>query len=280
MSPSKLFSVLLLFSILSSAAFAAAPKPEAIQAWNRYIQLTEARIEAQQRDRKNFLTARPETAEQTAAVGAKLKSGEIVVQKLTTTDRGKNIEAPGALIHDWVGTAFIEGATIKQAFAVLQDYDHHSTTYAPEVQRSKLISRNGDDFNAYLRFVKKKVITVVLDTYHQAHYGTLDATHGYSRSTTTKIAEIEDPGTSQEREKSAADEQGFMWKMNTYWRFEERDGGLYIQCEAVTLTRNVPFGLAWMIEPFIVSIPKESLTSTMVETRRALSDSTTSAPGH
>jgi hypothetical protein len=120
----------------------------------------------------------------------------------------------------------------------------------------------------------------VLDTYHQAHYGTLDATHAYSRSYTTKVVEIEDAGTSHEREKSADDEEGFMWKMNTYWRFEERDGGLYIQCEAVTLTRNVPFGLAWMIEPFITSIPKESLTSTMVETRRAVSDSTTSAPGH
>ena len=279
MSLKKLFSTVLLF-ILSSAAFAAGPKPEAIQAWDRYIQLTETRIEAQQRDRQNFLRAQPETAEQTAAFEAKLKRGEIVVQKLTRTDQGKSIEAPGALIHDWVGTAFIQGATIKQAFSVLQEYDHHSRTYAPEVQKSKLISRNGDDFTAYLRFVKQKVITVVLDTYHQAHYGTIDATHAFSRSYTTKIAEIDDPGTTHEHEKSADDEEGFMWKMNTYWRFEERDGGLYIQCEAVTLTRNVPFGLAWMIEPFITSIPKESLTSTMVETRRAVSDSTTSAPGH
>jgi hypothetical protein len=277
---SKSFSTPLLSMILSSAAFAAGPKAEAIQAWDRYIQLTEARIEAQQWDRKNFLSTQPETAEQTAALEAKLKSGEIVVQKLATTDRGKNIEAPGALIHHWVGTAFIAGGTIKRAFAVLQDYDHHSITYAPEVQKSKLISRNGDDFTAYLRFVKKKVITVVLDTYHQVHYGTLDATHAYSRSYTTKVAEIERPGTAQEHEKPPADEEGFMWKMNTYWRFEERDGGLYIQCEAVTLTRNVPFGLAWAVEPFVTSIPKESLTSTMLETRRALSDSTTSASGH
>jgi len=128
--------------------------------------------------------------------------------------------------------------------------------------------------------VKKRVITVVLDTYHQAHYASLDATHAYSRSYTTKVAEIDNPGTAQEHEKSADDEEGFLWKMNTYWRFEERDGGLYIQCEAITLTRNVPFGLAWVVEPFISSIPKESLTSTMVETRRALSDSTTSASGH
>jgi len=199
-----------------------------------------------------------------------LKGGEVVVEKLKTTDHGKSIEIPGALIHHWVGTAFIPSGTIQQAFAVLQDYEHHSVTYAPEVQKSNLISRNGDEFTAYLRFVKKKVITVVLDTYHQAHYGRIDPAHAYSRSYTTKVAEIENPGTAEEREKSADEEEGFMWKMNTYWRFEERDSGLYIQCEAVTLTRNVPFGLAWMIEPFITSIPRESLTATMVATRKAL----------
>lgn len=254
---------LLLVTFLYGEAVANEPKPDAVKAWDRYIALTESRIDAELRDPNSFLDLSRESQ-------AKVKRGEAVVQKLATKDDGKSIEAPGALIHDWVGTAFIPNSTIQQAFAVLQDYDHHSITYAPEVQKSKLISRSGDDFNAYLRFVKKKVITVVLDTYHRAHYGTLDAAHAYSRSYTTKIAEIEGPGRDNEREKSVEEQDGFMWKMNTYWRFEERDGGLYIQCEAVTLTRDVPFGLAWIIEPFVNSIPKESLISTMNETRRAL----------
>jgi len=270
MRVARFLFLLILLSLLSGIAAAAEPKPEAVKAWERYITLTEARVEAQQRDHQNFLYAPAEAAESKVAFEAKLKGGEIVIQKLKTADDGKNIDAPGALIHHWVGTSFIPGSTIQQAFAVLQDYDHHSTTYAPEVQRSKLISRSGDEFTAYLRFVKKKVITVVLDTYHQARFGTLDATHAYSRSYTTKVTEIEDPGTPQEREKSADNEEGFMWKMNTYWRFEEKDSGLYIQCEAITLTRSVPFGLAWIIEPFITSIPKESLTATMGETRKAL----------
>ena len=188
-------SLLIFLTLQSGDAAAAEPRPEAVKAWDRYIALTEARVEAQQHDLANLLYAAAGPAESKAAFEARLKSGEIVVQKLKTTDDGKNIDAPGALIHHWVGTAFIPGGTIQQAFAVLQDYDHHSMTYAPEVQKSKLIARNGDDFTAYLRFVKKRVITVVLDTYHQAHYGTLDATHAYSRSYTTKVAEIEDPGT-------------------------------------------------------------------------------------
>jgi hypothetical protein len=266
----SLFCCLLLLAMAASQAAAAQPKPEAIKAWDRYIALTEARIAEQQRDLPNFIFPQAETGEQKAAFQAKLKSGEVVVEKLTTTDDGKSIQATGALIHHWMGTAFIPGSDIKHAFAVLQDYDDHSVTYAPDVQRSKLLSRNGDDFTAYLRFVKKKVITVVLDTYHQAHYAKIDSTHAYSRSYTNKVAEIEDPETAGEREKSADGEEGFMWKMNTYWRFEERDGGLYVQCEAITLTRNVPFGLAWAIEPFITSIPKESLTRTMAATRQAL----------
>jgi hypothetical protein len=259
----------------SLVAAAVQPKPEALQAWRRYIELTEARIERQQQqhDPANFLFVAGHSPAQVAGLESRLKHGEVVIEKLKTTDDGKTIEPPGALIHHWVGTAFIPGTTIQQTFDLLQDYDHHAVVYAPDVQQSKLISHNGDDFTAYLRFVKKKVITVVLDTYHQAHYAKLDATHAYSRSYTTKVAEIENAGTAQEREKSADEEDGFMWKMNTYWRFEERDGGLYIQCEAITLTRSVPFGLAWAIEPFITSIPKESLTSTMVATRNALSKS-------
>lgn len=265
-------SILALVVVVLSCgqAVAGQPGPEAVNAWEHYIKLTEARIDVQQRDPQNFLSPTSESAEQKATIEAKLKNGEVVVQKLAMTDDGKPIDAPGALIHHWVGTAFIPGGTIKQAFAVLQDYDHHSVTYAPEVQKSKLIARNGDDCTAYLRFLKKKVITVVLDTYHQAHYGILDATHAYSRSYTTRVTELEDAGTPNEREKPADEEEGFMWKMNTYWRFEERAGGLYIQCEAITLTRAVPYGLAWIIKPFITSIPKESLTSTMTATRKAL----------
>lgn len=261
---------LLLLAMTAGQAAAAEPKPEGLEGWNRYIAVTESRIADRQRDLPNYLYEYAETTEQKAVLEARLKSGEVVVQKLKTTDDGKPIDAPGALIHHWMGTVFIPSGNIQQAFAVLEDYDHHSTTYAPEVQKSKLISGNGNDFTVYLRFVKKKVITVVLDTYHHAHYAKIDSTHAYSRSSTTKIAEVEDPGTAHEREKSPDEEEGFMWKMNTYWRFDERDAGLYIQCEAITLTRNVPFGLAWVIEPFITSIPKESLTATMVATRKAL----------
>ena len=50
----------------------------------------------------------------------------------------------------------------------------------------------------------------------------------------------------------------------------ERDGGVYVQSEVVSLTRDIPAGLAWLIGPFVTSIPKESLAFTMEATRKAV----------
>ena len=82
-----------------------------------------------------------------------------------------------------------------------------------------------------------------------------------------RYAAANEPG---EREKPVGRDGGYLWRLNTYWRFLERDGGTYIQCESVTLTRDVPFGFGWLIGPFVNSIPRESLTFTMERTRAAL----------
>ena len=74
------------------------------------------------------------------------------------------------MIHHWVGAVFIPGAKLDDVLAVLQDYDQHAEYYAPDVERSKIESRDGDHFRVFLRFRRHKVITVVLDTEHDVHY--------------------------------------------------------------------------------------------------------------
>jgi hypothetical protein len=253
-----------------STANAAKLKPQAVEGWDRYVALTEARVDREQRDLTHFLWIDLMPEEQRKRADAQLKSGQVVIDKLRTEDQGTPIKTPGALIHHWIGIAFIPKATVQQALALVQDYNNHYKVYKPEVERSQLISRNGNDFKIYLRYRKKKIITVVLNTYHDVHYFVLDANHAHCRSYTTKVAEVEDPGTPREHERSPEDQDGFMWRMNTYWRFEERNGGVYVQCEAITLTRSVPVALRWLIEPYITSIPHESLTETMNHTRDAL----------
>jgi hypothetical protein len=98
------------------------------------------------------------------------------------------------------------------------------------------------------------------------------ADRAYSQVTSTRVAEVDHAGTSREVEKPVGHDSGFMWRLNTYWRFLERDGGTYVQCESITLSRDIPFGLGWMIGPFVTGIPRESLTFTMARLRSQLSD--------
>jgi len=244
---------------LGVCARAAELKPETIQAFDRYIRDTEARLDKRVQAGATFLWTdeAPNRARQ-------VRAGHIVVENRS---QGESTPVPGGLIHDWVGAVFVPRVTLGQVIARVQDYNHHKDFYKPEVLDSRLLSRNGNDFKIYLRLMKKKVITVVLNTEHDARYFPLDATRCYSRSYATRIAEVEHPGTPEERELPPGNDQGFLWRLNSYWRFEERDGGVYVECEAISLTRPVPAGLGWLIEPFIKNLPRESLANTLRETR-------------
>jgi hypothetical protein len=180
------------------------------------------------------------------------------------------VKVPDGLIHDWIGAVLIPGSTIEDTLALIQDYDNHKKIYKPEVMASRLISHHGDDFQIYLRLLKKKIITVVLDTDHEVHYVSLDRSRWMCRTYTTRIAEVEDAGSPKEKVLPPDTGHGFLWRLYSYWRFEERDSGVYIECRAISLTRDVPFGLGWAIEPIIQKLPQESLTKTLEATRTAL----------
>jgi hypothetical protein len=158
--------------------------------------------------------------------------------------------------------------------ARVRDYDHTSDYYSPDVMQSRLVSADGNNLHVFMRLKKQKVITVVLDTEYDVHYGQLDAAHQYSDSRSTRISEIADPGTTNEHALPFGRDHGFMWRLNTYWAFEQSEGGVLVQCEAISLTRDIPNGLGWMIGPFVNSIPRESLQFTLHATRAALASKT------
>lgn len=251
------------------ASAAAELRKETLAAFERYTGLRQTEIDAELRRENPFLwiDALPEARRQEAY--AHLKRGEVFIQRLKTLENGKEINCPDGLIHHWIGTVFIPGATLERAVLFVQDYDHHATNYAPEVLKSKLLDREKNFFKIQMRFIKKKVVTVVVDTWQDVQYIPLSPTRMYSRALTTRVQEVEHAGRSDERLKPPGKDGGFLWNLYTYWRFEERDGGVYIQCEAVSLTRSVPFLLAWL-KPFITGVPKESLTFTLGTTRTKL----------
>ena len=249
---------------------AAELKPETDAAFNRYAQLSEQRMQGDLQS-GSFLWVDGLPSQQREAVSDRLKRGEVVTQGLETFERGASMPVPGGLIHHWMGVVFIPGGNLKQTLAVVQNYDEHSRIYAPRVVRSKMIQHNASDFKVFLRLRDTKIVTVVLDSEYDVHYVHLDSTRAYGDSHSTRIAEVESAGQPGEHEKPVGNDNGFLWRLNSYWRFCERDGGVYVQLEAVSLTRDIPDGLGWLIRPFVTSIPRDSLVFTLNATRKAQS---------
>jgi hypothetical protein len=134
---------------------------------------------------------------------------------------------------------------------------------------SKILAHDGNSFKVYMRLLKKQVVTVVLNTTHDVRYVPVDATRWYSKSYSSRIAEVENAGKPSEQELPPGRDHGFLWRLNSYWRFEERDGGVYVESQAVSLTRNVPTGLGWLINPIIRSLPRQSLENTLRSAQKA-----------
>ena len=245
-------------------------KPSMIKAFNLYVRLTDRRSDDELKRGTSLLwiDALPESERMQAY--RELQHGVVKMRKLETPENGTAIRCPDGLIHHWVGLAFIQGAKLADVLAVLEDYNQHAVYYAPDVERSKIESRDGDHFRVFLRFRRHKVVTVVLNTEHDVQYFRDSNTRAHSRSSAVRIAQVENAGKSDEREKTPGDDDGFLWRMETWWRMIEADGGVYVQSEVVSLTRDIPAGLGWLIGPYVTSIPKESLAFTMEATRKAV----------
>ncbi len=200
----------------------------------------------------------------------KLQQGDVVMKRIGKEDAEGAPKVSGGMIHDWESMIFIPGVKLDQVVGVLQDYDKHSMYYAPDVESARIESREGDHFRVFMRFRRKKVVTVVLNTEQDVVYFRDSGSREHSRSSAVRIREVANPGTKEEKEKSPDEENGFLWQMDTWWRMEEREGGVYVQNEAVSLTRDIPSGLGWLIGPFVTSIPKETLEFTMNATREAV----------
>ncbi len=248
------------------AAFPDQPKQETVAAFDRYVRLTEARVEKELRKDGPYLWVDLQTINRERD-RQQLRAGEVVIEKLATRDNGAEIECPDGDIHHWIGTVFIPGVTLDQYLAFVQDYNRHQDHFKPDVGRSQLLERKGDEFRVFFRFYKKKFgITAVHDTWHDIRYFRLSPTRAGSRTLTTRILDVEAYGKPAEKHRSAEDDRGYLWRLNTWWRFEERDGGVYVQSESVTLTRNVP----WIAKPFVRGFPRDQLTLTLGTSRSAL----------
>jgi hypothetical protein len=249
------------------SAAAAELQQKTVAAFDKYVAATEARINSELRPGGTFLYVDALSPDAMKSAYDQLKKGEILVEKQETKGPGISSDVPDGMVHHWVGLIFIPGATLAQVLPIVKDYDHRAELYKPDVTASRVIWHQGNDYKFFLRLYQKRFTTAVFNTEYVAHWGQVDPTKVYSNSVSTKITEVKDSDHPDGEEWPVGQGRGYLWRLNTYWRFEEKDGGVYLQCEALSLTRDIPYGLGWLLRPLVTKIPKQSLDRALGQTR-------------
>jgi hypothetical protein len=239
------------------------PTPAATSSFNAYVSAVEARLDQQHRSASAFVPfVTPAWLNE-----QRLRREEMIIEQLTPPT---GADFSGALLHHWRGTTFVPGAKATDFEQLLRNFNSYPQHFSPQVLQGRVLMRQGDHLQVFMRVRQKHVITVVMDTTYDIAFGRLDEQHGYSTSRSISISEIEAAGTTRECALNSNEEHGFLWRLNTYWSYEERNGGLYLQVESISLSRRIPVGLGWALRPYVESVPRESLEFTLRSARNAI----------
>lgn len=253
-------TALALALLVPCAAYASGEEPtQAKAAFQNYIATLETRFEQQNASQQRYLWIDQDPQRREA-----VRKGEIPVLEVHAP------QIDEGTIEDWIGGAFLPNATLEQVLKVDQDYTNYTRYYAPEIVQSRVISHQGNHFQVLYRLKKHNVVTVVLDTVHDIDFLPLNSDRYSVRSRSASVREVRNAGESDEQVLPQGEGLGFLWAMNSYWRIEQRDGGVYIECEVVTLARSIPFGMGALLRPTIESFASESLENTLKAKRRAV----------
>jgi len=256
-------AIFLLGSTLSPAALVSHPGEHEFES---YVGSLEARLARQHSSPDTYLALISLEGALRSDAERKLVAGAIRIEPVN----GGSWQVNGGLLHHWRAVEFVPDASLKDMLALLQGHNDLSRYYSPEVVSSRALADNGAMTTIAMRLKKERVITVVLDAEFQVESGLAGSGRGYSFSRSTHIWQIDQPGTPRERRLAEGADNGFLWRLNSYWSFEQRSNGLFIECEAVSLTRRVPTGLGWLIMPIVGTLPRDSLQFTLTATKNAL----------
>ncbi len=233
----------------------------------KYVAAVEARRTQDITNREPFLDIERQSPAQLARTMEALKRGEVVVSRGAARDASSNeIAVDGGLINHWRGTVFVPNVTVDQLLKVLQEpqTDKHKQE---DVLSSRVISRDEHTQKVFLRLRRTKFVTVVYDTEYDVEYRRLTPDRAFSNSISTKVVEIENAGTPKERTLPEGDDHGYMWRLNSYWRYKQIDGGVVVEIESLTLSRSLPAIIGPLIRPIVNSTARESMTRTLASVR-------------
>jgi len=257
------FLTLVALAAVARPAVAIELQPATADAWQEYVRNAGVRMQARVSGNESFLWM-----DQAENRTLRVRQGEIMVAPMV----GKGIQnVPGGIIHHWIGAAFIPGATMETLLTVVHDYDRYSQFYKPVVKDSKSLASNATEREFSMVWAQHVLfINAAMQGWYRAQDFQVDSRRGYSIVSATRIQQIDHYRHSSEHLMSPDTGDGFMWRIHTIARYEQRDGGVYLEIEAMALTRDVPASLRWMVMPAVNHLSISSLTTTLSQTRQAI----------
>lgn len=238
-------------------------KPQTLKAWDEYIEAATPRALARLGSDSSSLWADEESSR-----SQQIRRGQILASPVTEHGR---IIIPSGLIHHWIGAVFIPNRTILDVLAVLRGYDQYKKVYRPSTVDAKLISReeNRDRFSAILSRKVLFVSTTVAGKF-QSEYTPLSMDRWLSASHSTRLQDVLNYGQPTERRVDPNNGSGFLWRIYSFSRFLQRDGGVYFELEGIVLTRDVPSIWRWLVNPIMDNLSRETILTSLQETRDAV----------
>jgi hypothetical protein len=245
---------------------AAELKPETADAWDAYVASADAAMKSRLHSGAPFLwiDEAPEGRQQ-------LRDGNIIV---TSVGEHNPKKVPSGLIHHWMGAAFFPNAKVDDVIATLRDYDHYKTYYNPSVIDARLVrqTESGDRFSMVM-LNKSFFLKKALESEYRASYERVSDGRWYSISNSIRVQEIEDYGKDTERKLRAGEGSGYIWRLHSIARFEEADRGVYVEMEALALSRDVPAAARWVVDPIVRRVSKSAITTSLRQTQAAVNQS-------
>jgi hypothetical protein len=252
-------------------ATAAALTTETLRAWEAYVAATEQRVAT---ELSSDSAASPRFFAQDFAPESSGKSlervralaGEMPLTEMRTFDRsGQPFAVPGGTIVHWRGTVFVPGVTLDRLLTRAQ-HPSERGPFPPDVLALRVLDRRPDALTLYIKMTRQKIVTVTYNSEHAVTYRRHGPTRASSRSVATRIAEIEQT-TNGERERPQTDDHGFLWRLNSYWRYEAAPGGVLVEMESLSLSRGMPLGAGALAWPIVNRIARESIERALVAFR-------------
>jgi hypothetical protein len=267
----RLWALIALCIFTSTSSYAAELNQETLAAWEDYLTTVKSRMQGRLTGESSFLWA-----DEGPRRKQYLNSGEIVISPLANIHP---LSVPHGLIHHWVGAVFIPGATIEDLAAVLNDYGSYNQIYRPRLVKAELLASTDDGQKFSILWVQRLLLlTAAFYTELNSQYFALNGRQGYMTFSTTCVQQIENYGEKDERRLAPDEGSGYLWRLVSFARFKESDGGLYLELEVIGLSKDVPGSLRLLLKPVIDRVPRQALATALDQTREAIrSQATTRA---